>query len=145
MCDTHVVPFGQDIIAYTRQKTRWTSDAADGREAGMSDDEQGDAEAVLTDKEWQEVARQFLKVELTRSKMTYDQLSKLLREIGVEETEVSIRNKISRGTFPATFLFQCMRVMGVQLIPFKATYQQEIVFPPELLGSPILRSPKKGG
>ena len=109
----------------------------------MTDHEPGDGEPVLTEKEWQEVVRQFLKVELTRHKMTYDQLAKLLRAIGVEETEVSIRNKVSRGTFPAVFLFQCMKVMGVRLIPFKPTYQQEMIIPPELLGPPIRRLPKK--
>jgi hypothetical protein len=36
----------------------------------------------------------------------------LLNEIGIEETKASIDSKISRGSFSATFLLQCLTVIG---------------------------------
>ena len=57
-----------------------------------------------------------------------------MQAIGIGETEVSVRNKISRGTFPATFMLQFMHVLGIQLIPFKPQLTGEVTLPPELLG-----------
>lgn len=45
--------------------------------------------------------------------MTYAQLSDLLEEIGVEENEKNIANKISRGVFTLAFFLQCMAAIEV--------------------------------
>ena len=37
---------------------------------------------------------------------------KMLREQGLEETEGSISNKLSRGTFPASFFLAVMKAIG---------------------------------
>lgn len=84
---------------------------------------------------WREQAKGLLKVELKRQNLTYEEVAKRLQAIGVGETEVSIRNKISRGTFPATFLLQFMHVLGVRLIPFKPTMSAEVVLPQELVAA----------
>jgi ribosomal protein L20 len=55
-----------------------------------------------------------LKAELKRQGVTYGQLVEKLAEIGVEEKEVNIRNKLARGKFSAAFLVQCLRAIGVQ-------------------------------
>ena len=91
--------------------------------------------ADVTDPEnaWREEARTLLRVEQRRQNLTYAEIAKRMQAIGIEETEVSVRNKISRGTFPATFMLQFMHVLGVKLIPFKPQLTGEITLPPELL------------
>jgi Domain of unknown function (DUF6471) len=48
-------------------------------------------------------ARLFLKAEIKRADVTYEELAKRLKEHGIEENSASIANKLSRGTFAATF------------------------------------------
>ena len=52
---------------------------------------------------WEERAKRFLKAELARADVSYRELADRLKKHGLEETEASIANKISRGTFSATF------------------------------------------
>jgi hypothetical protein len=47
-----------------------------------------------------------------RAEVTYEELAAKLREMGFEETRVSVANKLSRGTFSATFLIAVMRAVG---------------------------------
>jgi hypothetical protein len=56
--------------------------------------------------------KRFVKAELKRADVTYEELAKRLREMGYEETKVSVSNKLSRGTFPATFFVAVMRAIG---------------------------------
>lgn len=53
-----------------------------------------------------------LKAELKRKGVTYAQLVEKLAEIGVEEKEVNIRNKLSRGKFTAAFMAACYEALG---------------------------------
>src|SRR6476661_6611866 len=62
--------------------------------------------------EWSDRAKRFLKAELKRANVTYEELARRLREHGLEETESSVSNKLSRGTFPATFFLASMRAIG---------------------------------
>ena len=52
---------------------------------------------------WEERAKRFLKAELARADIGYRELAERLEKHGLKETEASIANKISRGTFSATF------------------------------------------
>jgi hypothetical protein len=54
----------------------------------------------------------FVKAELKKADMTYEQLAERLREMGHNETKISVANKINRGTFPATFFIAVMRAIG---------------------------------
>ena len=54
------------------------------------------------------MAANLLKAELKRKGVTYAQLVEKLAAIGVDEKEVNIRNKLSRGKFTAAFLLQCL-------------------------------------
>jgi hypothetical protein len=65
---------------------------------------------------WEQRARQFLKAELKRADVTYEELAKRLSKLGLEETEASIANKLSRGTFPATFLLAVASAIGLDSI-----------------------------
>ncbi|WP_312403770.1 DUF6471 domain-containing protein [Rhizobium sp.] len=43
---------------------------------------------------------------------TYTQLVEKLVAIGVDEKEVNVRNKLSRGTFTAAFSLLCLKAVG---------------------------------
>jgi len=70
----------------------------------------------MADKEWQDRVKGILKSELKRRNLSYKQLSEKLREIGVEETELNIKNKISRGGFTAVFFVQCLVAIGADRV-----------------------------
>jgi hypothetical protein len=69
---------------------------------------------VVTDKElkWARRARRFLRAEIKRAEISYAELAERLKEHGLRETEASIANKLSRGTFAATFFFATMKAIG---------------------------------
>lgn len=87
----------------------------------------------MTDEQWRSLAKQVIKVELKRQSVTYADLSKRLADLGVDESETSIRNKVSRGTFSFVFALQAMKAIGVELIPFKPDRTFTAQLPPELL------------
>ena len=64
--------------------------------------------------EYEARAKNMLKGELKRHGMTYGQLAGKLAEIGVQENERNLNNKISRGGFTAVFLVQCLQAIGCQ-------------------------------
>lgn len=66
----------------------------------------------MNDIDWNEKAKRLLKSELIRRGITSEDLVRLLDNIGVEETKASVDSKISRGTFSAAFLIQCLNAMG---------------------------------
>ena len=61
---------------------------------------------------WDDKAKRLLKSEMVKRGFTNSDLVGLLNDIGVEETKASIDSKISRGSFSATFLLQCLTVIG---------------------------------
>lgn len=62
--------------------------------------------------DWNAKAANLLKSELKRRGVTYAQLVEKLAEIAVEEKEVNVRNKLSRGAFTAAYLLQCLEAIG---------------------------------
>jgi len=64
--------------------------------------------------DWNEKAKRLLKSELVRRGISSEDLVGLLANIGVEETKAGIDSKISRGTFSAAFLIQCLNAMGIR-------------------------------
>ncbi len=62
---------------------------------------------------WENKVKVLLKVELTKQGVTYAQLAEKMRKMGIPETEPNVRNKLSRGTFAATFLIQALEALGV--------------------------------
>jgi hypothetical protein len=56
----------------------------------------------------------FLKAELKRANVTYEELARRLKKHGLpEETENSIKSKLKRGTFAATFLLACLAALDL--------------------------------
>jgi hypothetical protein len=64
------------------------------------------------EKELRQRASRFLKAEMKRAGVTYDQLIDKLSAMGLQETKASIANMLGRGTFPATFFIAVMQVLG---------------------------------
>ncbi len=67
----------------------------------------------MADKEWQDRVKGILKAELKRRNLSYKELAEKLAAIGVHDTELNIKNKISRGGFTAVFFVQCLVAVGV--------------------------------
>jgi hypothetical protein len=66
--------------------------------------------------DFEALAANLLKAELKRKGVTYAQLVEKLSAIGVDEKEVNIRNKLSRGKFTAAFLLECLTSIGTSSI-----------------------------
>lgn len=69
---------------------------------------------------WNLEARRILRAELARRDVSYKRLALMLEQIGVEETQRSITNKLSRGSFSFVFFLQCMKAIGVTRIDFES-------------------------
>lgn len=69
---------------------------------------------MKTQKDWEDQAKGLLKAELKRRNVSYAQLVDKLAEIGVNESEPNVRNKLSRGKFTAVFLLQCLEAVGAK-------------------------------
>jgi hypothetical protein len=67
---------------------------------------------AMTDSDWQERAKGLLKSELKKRGIGYKQLADKLKEIGVDENDRNIANKLARGGFSAVFLLQCLSAIG---------------------------------
>jgi hypothetical protein len=61
---------------------------------------------------FEEKAKNLLKGELKRRGVTYADLVGKLADLGAQETERNLANKISRGGFTAAFLIQCLEAVG---------------------------------
>lgn len=64
--------------------------------------------------DWPFFTKGLVKAELKRRNLTYAQLVERLANLGIDEDERNIRNKLSRGTFTAVFLVQCLMAIGVK-------------------------------
>jgi len=71
---------------------------------------------MATQPDWNERASRYLKAELKRQGVTYDDLAARLNAIGFQETKASISNKISRGAFTAAFFLASLKVSGVTVL-----------------------------
>lgn len=71
----------------------------------------------MTEKtDWEMKAANLLKAELKRKGVTYAQLVEKLAAIGVDEKEVNVRNKLSRGKFTAAYFLQCLEAIGISTL-----------------------------
>jgi hypothetical protein len=66
--------------------------------------------------DWPLRASRYLKAELKRQGVTYDDLATRLNGMGFVETKASIANKVSRGAFTAAFFLASLRAAGVQAV-----------------------------
>lgn len=68
----------------------------------------------LKDLSWEERAKRYLKAEMKKADVGYRELSERLKLHGLNETEASIANKLSRGTFAATFFLAALVALEVE-------------------------------
>ncbi len=68
------------------------------------------------DDEWTAKVKGILKAEIARRHLTYADIVAKLAEIGVTDTDVNIRNKISRGGFSAAFFVQVLVAIGCHTV-----------------------------
>ena len=68
------------------------------------------------DADWESLARNILRAELMRRGVSYARLVQALREIGVEDSEAAIKNKVSRGRFTLVFFLQAMVAIGADWV-----------------------------
>jgi hypothetical protein len=71
---------------------------------------------MKTEDEWAEDVKRLLRAEMARRGVTYDELAEKLAAIGVRDSPVNLRNKVSRGKFSAVFLVQCLAAMGARTL-----------------------------
>lgn len=70
---------------------------------------------AATEKEIADRTARFIKAELKRADMTYGELAEKLKEHGLNgETEASIKSKLARGTFAATFLIGVIAALELE-------------------------------
>jgi hypothetical protein len=69
-----------------------------------------------TEHEIAERAARFLKAELKRADVTYEELATRMKKHGVQETRDSISAKLKRGTFPATFFIAALAAIGLEAV-----------------------------
>ena len=55
-----------------------------------------------------------LKAEIKRAGHTYASLTEKLNEMGIDEKEANVRNKIGRGKFSAAFMLQICEALGLK-------------------------------
>lgn len=66
--------------------------------------------------EWEQEAKRILKAELVRSGVSYKMLAMRLGDLGVQDSESAIANRISRGKFSFAFFLQCMHALGIDQV-----------------------------
>ncbi len=71
---------------------------------------------IITEDLWNDYIKGLLKAELVRRKISYSKLAEKLKEIGIIEDPKNLINKINRAKFSATFLFECLYVIGCKEI-----------------------------
>jgi hypothetical protein len=80
----------------------------------VNDDNGTQEDDMRTD--WEEMAKGLLRAEMARKGVTYAQLVEKLAEIGIDDNERNLRNKVSRGKFTAGFFLQCMKALGTDTL-----------------------------
>jgi hypothetical protein len=63
---------------------------------------------------WEDRARLYLKGQIKRADITYEELAKRLAPHGFNENGASIANKLARGTFAATFFLACLAALEME-------------------------------
>ena len=69
-------------------------------------------EVKMPEKAWQDRVKGLLKAELKRRNVGYRELAEKLTAMGIPETELNIKNKLSRGGFTGVFFVQCLVAVG---------------------------------
>lgn len=70
-----------------------------------------------TQADWEDRAARFIKAELKRADVTYEQLAVRLKKHGfTEETKASIASKLTRGSFAASWFLAVVAALEIESI-----------------------------
>jgi hypothetical protein len=70
-----------------------------------------------TDKEWADRTSRYLKAQLKKADLTYDDLAERLKKLGYrKETKAGVANKLARGTFPAPYFVAALVAIGCEVV-----------------------------
>lgn len=72
----------------------------------------------------EQIAKQFIKLELQKQELSYQDLEKLLTLAGYPVKKSQIANRLSRGMYKIDFFIQCMKVLGVRKISLDELYRE---------------------
>lgn len=78
----------------------------------------------IDEKTWEEMVKNILRAEMMRRGVSYAGLAERLADQGVEDNELNLRNKVSRGRFTAVFFMQCMQALGVDLLQIPSAVEE---------------------
>ena len=68
----------------------------------------------LPNADWRELVSRIIKSEMTKRKVKYDDLSRLLETHGTTQSSANLRNKINRGIMGADLFIQLLLVLNVK-------------------------------
>ena len=68
----------------------------------------------MTQDEWYIKAKAIIKSELAKQDISYEKLSDMLHDIGVDENKMNISNKLNRGKFSFGFALQIFKALGLK-------------------------------
>lgn len=75
------------------------------------------------EKDWEELVKNILRAAMMQRGVSYAVLADKLAEIGIQDNELNLRNKVSRGRFTAVFLMQCLKALGAEWIHIPASIE----------------------
>ena len=78
----------------------------------------------VEEKVWEEMVKNILRAEMMRRGVSYAGLAERLQEHGIEDNELNLRNKVSRGRFTAVFLMQCLKALEAEWIHIPASLEE---------------------
>lgn len=64
--------------------------------------------------DWRELVSRLIKSEMTKRKLKYDDLSRLLEAHGTRQSAANLRNKINRGILGADLFIQLVLVLNMK-------------------------------
>ncbi len=90
----------------------------------MTEKNQKSDPAYPSEKSWEELVKNILRAEMMRRGVSYAVLAERLSSYGIEDNELNLRNKVSRGRFTAVFLAQCLKALDVEWINIPASLEE---------------------
>lgn len=78
---------------------------------------------ATNEKAWEELAKNILRAAMMQRGVSYAALAERLEAIGVDDNELNLRNKVSRGRFTAVFLMQCLKALDAEWIHIPASVE----------------------
>ena len=90
----------------------------------MTEKNQKSVAAPPSENSWEELVKNVLRAEMMRRGVSYSHLVERLSLLGIEDNELNLRNKVSRGRFTAVFLMQCLKALEAEWVHIPASIDE---------------------